>query len=145
MVGAVLGLATSWYLARRAERRESTMKIVTEFFSDEFLAHRISVSRTRRKRDADEVSIDDLARGYWFPGGGNSYQGELYKDMNEHQHVEAYIGFLIRIHYLATRGRLDVRELSAAIGMPLKYHMPLLCQIASASRRQAPTGRKKDT
>lgn len=76
-------------------------------------------------------------------GGGNSYQGELYKDMNEHQHVEAYIGFLIRIHYLATRGRLDVRELSAAIGMPLKYHMPLLCQIASASRRQAQQAGKK--
>ena len=137
LLGAIAALVASLYIAREADRRNSTAQVVAEFLSDEFLAHRISVSHTRRKRDAGSVSIEEIARGYWFPGGGNSYQGDTYRDMNEHQHIEAYIGFLIRVEYLATRRRLNVPELSAVIGMTLQYHMQIMRQVAAEARRQA--------
>lgn len=57
--------------------------------------------------------------------------------MNEHQHIEAYIGFLIRVEYLASRRRLNVPELSAVVGMIMQYHMQIMRQIAVEARRQA--------
>lgn len=69
LLGAAAALGASLYITRQADRRDSTTQIVAEFLSDDFLAHRISVSQTRRKRDAGQVSIEEIARGYWYPGG----------------------------------------------------------------------------
>jgi hypothetical protein len=121
-----------------SDQKVITSELITEFFSDTFLAHRIAVSQMREKVEGGSPTIADVACGYWYPGRfTNIYRGEKFRDLDEHQHLEAYIGYVVRLAEALRLQHLDVVRGQAAIGMHLLWHIPFLMEIASETAQQA--------
>ncbi|MEG8182106.1 hypothetical protein GZH49_26765 [Nocardia terpenica] len=135
--GAMGGFLANLALARRAERQSMTSLLMAEFLSDGFLAHRIAVDGLWRRVKAGEVNVDDIAAGFWYPGMATYYTGEQYGILSEHQHLEAYIAYIVRLGDALDRHRLDRRVIRAALGMHLLWADALLQQVAGATARQA--------
>jgi hypothetical protein len=62
--GALAAFVASLWLARLSERRTVTDQFVNEFFSDGFMIHRMSLSKSRRRLQAGVVTVDEIACGY---------------------------------------------------------------------------------
>jgi hypothetical protein len=125
-------------MALWSEQRTITSELITDFFSDRFLAHRIAVSKLRRKVEDGSPPIAEIACGYWYPGQfANIYRGEKLGDLDEHQHLEAYIGYVVRLAEALRLQHLDVVRGRAAIGMNLLWHIPFLIEIANETAQQA--------
>jgi hypothetical protein len=125
-------------VARRSEQAAVTSNLIDEFFSDRFLAHRIAVSKMRRKVEDEGVPISEIAYGYWYPGPArDSYHGDLHGVFDEHQHLEAYIGYIVRLNEALRLDRIDKGRARDALGMHLLWHYPLLDQVARETVRQA--------
>ena len=84
-----------------------------------------------------QVSADEIAGGFWYPGRDSYYIGDTFGDLNAHQHLTAYIGFIVRLAHEANHRRLDREEINAALGMQLVWHFPLLQDVARAAKDQA--------
>lgn len=56
------------FSARRFERIALTFALITEFYSVDFLQHRISVHETWQRNRRGEVDIARVAAGGWYPG-----------------------------------------------------------------------------
>lgn len=98
-------------VARRSEQTAVTSDLIDEFFSDRFLAHRIAVSKMWRKVEDEGVPISEIASGYWYPGRvHNSYRGDMHGVLDEHQHLEAYIGYIVRLDEARRLDRIDIRR-----------------------------------
>ena len=121
VLGAFIGVAGALFasalLARRTERAAATSAAIAEFFSDSFLQHRISLHSTRQKVKRGEVTVADVAAGFWYPGLGIAYfEGDILGSLNEHQHIEAYLGFVSRLDFLVRRGWASPVDLERALG-----------------------------
>lgn len=135
--GAFAGFLASWTLARQTDRRAVTDQLVAEFMSAGFLSHRIAVSKLRRSVQSGEVDINAIAAGFWFPGRSNHYTGEFYGELNIHQHLTAYIGYLVRLAHAHRSGRLDRNSARAALGTYLLWNDTFIKQISEAVIHQA--------
>ena len=51
-----------------SEKNTVTSELITDFFSDNFMAHRVAVSTLRRKVESGSPPIAEIACGYWYPG-----------------------------------------------------------------------------
>jgi hypothetical protein len=124
-------------LARQARRAMTTSDLIALFFSDAFLAHRISVSDLWYKFKDGKVPAEDIAGGFWFPGISPHYIGDVYGTLNTHQHLTAYINFIIRLDHEVTHRRLHLSEIRRALGMHLLFADALVLQVAQATAAQA--------
>ena len=96
-VVAPLTARLAWLNERKKRRLDLTSKFIDEFYSDAFLHHRVAFARLRRKVADGNVTMAEVAAGFWYPGGSNAYQGENYGgSLNEHQHLEAVLGYVKR-------------------------------------------------
>jgi hypothetical protein len=66
--GTIGGLLSALILARRTERQNNTNQMMTFFFSDDFLHHRVSVSALAGQVRERTVTVDEIAGGFWYPG-----------------------------------------------------------------------------
>lgn len=135
--GALGGFLANMVLAGRINRRDTTSRMISEFLSDSFLVHRISMDDTWQRMKAGDISADDVAGGFWYPGTPTYYTGEIYGDLNAHQHLEAYIGYIVRLADALDHRRLNRGETRAALGMHLLWADALLQQTARTAARQA--------
>jgi hypothetical protein len=124
-------------LSRQSRRATATSDLIALFFSDAFLAHRISVSGLWHKFKNGEVLAEDIAGGFWFPGISPHYIGDVYGTLNTHQHLTAYINFIIRLDHEMTHRRLHRSEIRRAFGMHLLFADALVIQVAHATAAQA--------
>jgi hypothetical protein len=136
-VGGLSGFSSALMLARQTRRATTTSDLIALFFSDAFLAHRISVSDLRHKVKDGEVRAEDIAGGFWFPGVSPHYVGDVYGTLNAHQHLTAYISFIIRLDHEVTRRRVHRSEIRRAFGMQLLFADTLVLQVAQATAAQA--------
>ncbi|WP_280425946.1 hypothetical protein [Nocardia carnea] len=135
--GALGGFLANLAIARRAERRNITGSLLAEFLSDSFLPHRIAVASLWRRVNEGTVNAEEVAAGFWYPGTGAYYTGELYGSLNEHQHLTAYIAYIVRLSDALDRGQLDRKTIRATLGMHLLWADSLLQQVSQAAGRQA--------
>lgn len=82
--------------ARRSGQDLVTGNLITEFFSDRFLKHRIIVSKLQCGVENGDADISQIACGYWYPWRPGSYHGDKHGKLDEHQHLEAFIGYIVR-------------------------------------------------
>ncbi|WP_194833567.1 hypothetical protein [Nocardia sp. XZ_19_369] len=136
-VGGLAGFLSSLLLTRQERRATITSELMATFFSDAFLAHRISISDLWYKFRAGEVAAEDIAGGFWFPGVSPHYIGDTFGTLNTHQHLTAYIGFIVRLDHEMTHRRLHRDEIRSAFGMQLHYADELLTRVAQATAAQA--------
>lgn len=140
IVGALLGglvaLIASFSLGRKQERNATTHTLIAEFMSDAFLEHRISVYDTLKHIEDGTTTYDDLAGGYWYRGQP-SYSGVLRGALNEHQHLEAYKGFLVKLDFAIRAKRVNVDELANALGSGMVWHREVILGLADATESQA--------
>jgi hypothetical protein len=134
--GATFALLASWLQQRRNERQEMTMAFVNEFFSEAFLQHRIAVSGLRRKIIHGQVVIEDVAKGYWYPGREGAYTGVQIGNFNEHQHLEFFLGFLIRLSHAYKKGQINTEEVVSALRTSYLWHGELVTKLAEVAQQQ---------
>ncbi|MEU8411894.1 hypothetical protein AB0C24_03860 [Amycolatopsis japonica] len=135
--GSVGGFTSSLYLARRADRQSTTNHLMTEFLSVTFLAHRIALEHLRARMSDGDVTAAQVAGGFWYPGDRNYYRGELEGELNTHQHLTMYIGFLVRMADAIQRRRIDVDAIRAGIGAQLRWCDALVLEVAAQTQQQA--------
>jgi hypothetical protein len=139
--GALAAFLASLRLARLSERRTVTDQFVNEFYSDGFMIHRTSLSTSRRKLRAGAAKVEEIACGYWYPGSHEasyaSYRGEDIAGLDEHQHIEAYLGYVVRLEYAMSRGLVDARHIRSTLGLGLLWHTGFLMDVAATAVQQA--------
>ena len=90
-----------------------TDQFVNEFFSDGFMIHRTSLSASPRKLRAGVTSVEEIACGYWYPGihyaSFDSYRGDQIAGLDEHQHLEAYLGYVVRLEHALSRSWMSLQ------------------------------------
>ncbi|MEH6376239.1 hypothetical protein V7793_18205 [Streptomyces sp. KLMMK] len=146
LVGAIAGAYASYrasvVLTRDADKQTVTDRMVDEFFSDGFLRHRIAIDELSTKVRSHQVDVYSVASGFLSPAEPNYYRGPDPRpgELNEHQHLEAYIGYIVRLARALTHGRLDHRSARTALGMHLQWHDRLLQDVANAAEELARKG-----
>ncbi|GAA3063544.1 hypothetical protein [Streptomyces glomeratus] len=137
--GAFGGTFGALQLAKRTDRRTVTDQLVAEFFSADFLKHRIAVHELRTAVDSQAVSVASVAGGFWDPGRPDYYTGPPVEpgELNQHQHLEAYIGYIVRLARALEGRRLDQDSARAALGMHLSWHDRIVQRVASVTAQQA--------
>lgn len=135
--GAVGGFRASLCMAQRTDRRTITDQLVAEFFSDDFLSHRVAVHELWTRVKAGQVSIASVAGGFWSPGRDHYYTGPRRGALNLHQHLEAYIGYIVRLAHALEAKRLDRDSARAALGMHLQWHDTLVQKLEVEVAEQA--------
>lgn len=115
--GSVGGFLSALQIARRAERHNTTTNLMNEYLSSSFIAHRDSIFEVRRRVEAGEVDIADIASGFWFPGQPDSYYvGNTSATLTDHQHLTVYIGFIVRLADSIRRRRVDLATIRNQLG-----------------------------
>jgi hypothetical protein len=66
-----------------------------------------------------------------------SYRGDETAGLDEHQHLEAYLGFVVRLEHAMSRGLVDKRHIRSTLALGLLWHTGFLVDIAAATVRQA--------
>ncbi len=142
--GAIFAFAFARWKQRSDRRQDSTLRFIDEYFSSTFLAHRAAVHQLREKHEARLLSIESIAAGFWYPGlPGRCHAGEKLGDLNEHQHLRAYLGFLIRLSHAHRRGLLDVPLARSALSSAYDWEAGFIRQVAEETRRQAVDGKAR--
>jgi hypothetical protein len=137
LLGGLAGLLASLWTARQSQRAALTQSLLAEFLSASFLQHRISMEGTWRRLMAGSVTASALAGGFWYPGDPNYYSGETLGSLNEHQHLEAYIGFILKVDHAVTRKQADRSDLALALSGGMVWHRYLVMEVADETTRQA--------
>ena len=134
LVAAVLTI--TWDMRRR--RSDVTKEFIDEFLSSNFLRHRIGIAKLRRKLLNQDVQISEVARGFWYPGGKGVYEGEVSQQdgFNEHQHLEAYLGFLVRLRHAVKIKQVNKPDIKSALETSYVWHADLTNALAAEIRRQ---------
>lgn len=135
--GAFFALMTTLWREGRDRKRKTTEAFINEFFSANFLQHRIAVSRLRSKVLTGDVSVESIAKGYWYPGLENAYSGETIGEFNEHQHLTIYFGFLVRLAHAKKCKQIDTVVLTSAIRTSYFWQGDLANAVAIGVRAQA--------
>ncbi|WP_116080196.1 MULTISPECIES: hypothetical protein [Rhodopseudomonas] len=143
LVAALIGAMTSSIIAilhqRAVLRRVTMQEIIDDFLRPEFLVHRAVVSSLSRKVRRRDVEISEIARGYWYPGpkdGKRSYQGDKIDSLNEHQHLEIFIGYISRLAHRIRTEKVDRLQLRQRLRSAYRYHGPFMNSLAKEVRRQ---------
>lgn len=132
--GAGFAFLLAWIKSRSEKRRDTSIEFINEYFSTDFLVHRISVGELRRKVKLGTTAVDDVAGGFWYPGSKNYYKGDVTDGLNEHQHLEAYFGFLVRIWHSDKNGLLDVDLLQSALSTSYDWEKKFVSKVAATTR-----------
>lgn len=125
--------------ARQVARAQD---LLDEFYSSEFIKHRIVVSTIRQKVLAGKVDIDFLTRGYLNlrdeEEDGNPttyYEGAVFGELNEHQHLSIYLGYLIRLAGAVEFNVADSEMIKRLLDSQYQWHSRLLnIMLASADK-----------
>jgi hypothetical protein len=132
------------YLSHRKSIKATTQSFINEFFSREFLSHRIAISGLREKVIAGEVMPSDIAAGYWYPGISEEHSGETYDGLTEHQHLEAYLGFVVRLSHADSRGQIDRQAIRSALRTSYLWHADLSTCVADEATKQVARAKMSD-
>jgi hypothetical protein len=138
LFGGAFAMVAAFLLQRRTERRNVTRSFIDEFFSTSFLYHRIATSELARKVRREDVPIETVAKGYWYPSLPEEevYTGATSRELNEHQHLEVYLGFLVRLAHSYRKDTLDKDEVSSALRSGYLWHGDLVTWLADETRAQ---------
>lgn len=137
LIGALIPLWFTLRLHNRSERRRLTLSFVNEHLSPSMLRHIVVLGEVRRRIQREEITIDEVAAGFWYPGTGVYYTGPVVDGFNEHQHIEAIIRLINRMAYLVRAGQIDPIELRAALREKHRWTASLLHPVAVGAARIA--------
>jgi hypothetical protein len=125
---------------------ETSLALVDEYYSTDFLKHRIAVDMLRRRVTSletpiekaliEKTTIDDIAYGFWYPGQDDYYKGEVTDGLNEHQHLTAYLGFIIRMSHGEMNGLLEPDLLRSALSTSYNWEAGFVLSLAEKAREQ---------
>jgi hypothetical protein len=151
------GVAVSLYLSTRAAEQSAealradtharqvarAQDLLDEFYSSSFLQHRIVVSQVRQKVLTGKVDIDFLTRGFIIlqnnaeDGDPDAYYaGETVGSLNEHQHLSAYLGYVVRLAGAVEFGVADSRMVSTLLRSQYYWHASLLSHMVDSAVRR---------
>jgi hypothetical protein len=142
MLGAFVGAGFAFVLAflksRSDKRKETSQALVDEYYSTDFLKHRIAVDRLRGRVNANppETTVDKIACGFWYPGKPDYFKGEVSDGLNEHQHLEAYLGFIVRVSHAHMNGLLDPVLVRSALSTSYDWEAGFVWSVAAKAREQ---------
>ena len=140
MLGAFVGAGLAFVLAllksKHDKRKEISLSLIDEYYSTDFLKHRISVDSLRKRVKSGETTIEQIACGFWYPGESSYFEGEVSDGLNEHQHLEAYLGYIVRVSHADENGFLDSRLLRAALSTSYDWEAGFIWSIAENTRKQ---------
>ena len=83
-----------------------------------------------------QVAIEDVAKGYWYHGIDKAYAGEIFGAFNEHQHLEFFLGFLVRLAHAHKRKQINAEEVSFAFRASYLWHGVLVTKLATTVEHQ---------
>jgi hypothetical protein len=151
------GVAVSLYLsARAAEQSAEALRVDTharqvaraqdlldEFYSSNFLQHRIAVSQVRNKVLRGEINIDFLTRGFIILKDNEEdgdttkhHEGETIGDFDEHNHLTAYLGYVVRLAGAVEFGVADRRMVITLLRSQYYWHAILLNKMVQSAVSQ---------
>ena len=140
MLGAFVGAGFAFFLAflksKTDKRKEISLSLVDEYYSTDFLKHRIAVDMPRMRVNSNETTIDRIACGFWYPGKQDYFKGEVTDGLNEHQHLEAYLGFIVRVSHANNNGLLDPILLRSALSTSYDWEAGFVWSVAAKTREQ---------
>jgi len=142
--GALFALLGSMILSHRKSKKDTTQDFINEFFSRSFLSHRVAISNLREKVISGDVLLSDVAAGYWYPGVTGEYSGENYDGLTEHQHLEAYYGFVVRLSHAYSRGQIDKQAIRSALRTSYLWHADFSTCVADEAEGQVRRARIDD-
>lgn len=134
--GALFALLGSLFLSSKKYKKDTTQDFMNEFFSRDFLSHRIAISNLREKVINGDVLLSNIAAGYWYPGLHEEYSGETYDGLTEHQHLEAYFGFVVRLSHANSRGQIDKQTIRSALRTSYLWHADFSTCLADEAEGQ---------
>jgi hypothetical protein len=137
LLGGLAGLLVSLWTTRQSHRMALTQALLAEFLSAPFLQHRIAIESTQRKWRDGAVTASTLAGGFWCPGQASYYAGDISGSFNEHQHLEVYLEFLIKVDHALTRKLADRSDLAASLSGEILWEEDLVRAVAEETKRQA--------
>jgi hypothetical protein len=137
LLGGLAGLLVSLWTTRQSHRMALTQTLLAEFLSASFLQHRISIESTQRKWRDGAVTASALAGGFWCPGEAGYYAGETSGSLNEHQHLEVYLEFLIKVDHALARKLADRSDLAASLSGEILWEEDIVRAMADETKRQA--------
>lgn len=148
------GVAISLYLSTRAaEQSANAMRadtharkvaraqdLLDEFYSSSFLQHRIVVSRIRQRVLFGQVDVEFLTRGFIILRNDEQdgdpdayYEGETVGSLNEHQHLSAYLGYVVRLAGAVEFEVADRKMVSTLLRSQYFWHAKLLNQMTECA------------
>jgi hypothetical protein len=140
MLGAFVGAGFAFLLAflksRSDKRKETSLSLVDEYYSTDFLKHRIAVNMLRTRVGFGEIAIDKIAWGFWYPGKSDYFKGDVTDGLNEHQHLTAYLGFIVRVSHANRNGLLDPVLLRSALSTSYDWESGFVWSVAAKTREQ---------
>ncbi len=136
---ALTALLTFWRESRKA-RRDTTRAFIEEFFSTDFLQHRIAVGKILKALRDGKTTDEEVAIGFFYPGRSDAYTGSFNSasGLNEHQHLEIFLGYVRRLSHAIKQGWVDEGAVCSGIGSSFIWHRPLLKQLADTIKRLVP-------
>lgn len=140
MLGAFVGAGFAFSLAflksKTDKRKEISLSLVDEYYSTDFLKHRIAVDMLRMRVNSNETTIDRIACGFWYPGKQDYFKGDVTDGLNEHQHLTAYLGFIVRVSHANMNGLLDPVLLRSALSTSYDWEAGFVWSVAAKTREQ---------
>lgn len=123
----------------RIEERKfvKTNIFIDQYFSNEFIFHRIAVSKMREKVLQNRVSVKYISNGFLYPNYLASYDGLITHDLTEHQHLTIYLGFIERLGNAIKNGELNEGALKNALSYEFRWHADLIRNIAICTKELA--------
>jgi hypothetical protein len=134
--GASFAFALAAWHSQRTERHRYTQSLVDEYFSQGFQKHRIAINELSELIRKGEASVEALAGGFWYPGSTARWEGPVSHGLTQHEHLEAFLNFIIRVHVADQLRRLDRQLVKQAISTSYEWEAGLVEELAHEARKQ---------
>ncbi len=138
LIGALFSAVLFHNLAMRRERRQQiyqhTQEIVNQFFSKEFIGHRVALWAMRSAVLEKKASIRFIAYGYIYPIKNKAYDGSQIDGLTEHQHLTLFFGFIERLGLYIRNKQIDRGMVKAALSYEMLWKADLIRAIAEEIR-----------
>ena len=152
IVGAIVAAIVGAYYYKKSDRDrrkiEKTIDFIDEFYSKEFIMHRRVLWNTQLKvqdNNNTKASIENIALGFLYPIPRYSkpYDGEMFDDLTEHNHISMYLGFLERLSLSIKKKYVDVNSIKEAFSDAMIWHAELILKICDSIEYNAQEQKRK--
>ena len=132
LVGSLFTYIIGRSLERRRARRDSTQKLIDEFYSEDFLRHRIALGLLRDEGRGNGDWYYDLAGGYFYPGHSEAKRGAANPEsgLDGHQHLEFFLGYIRRLGHAIDTHQVNEEAILRALGSSFIWHCEVLDRLA---------------